>query len=914
MKWGIRIPIAAFFVLLGAAELLAGRNLVRNGSFEGSLGYWLDLANCSLVRGGAADGEYYLRFSKDGPRTTAFPLPLGKPVSISLWIRSDCASELEMRLVPSCRDVAESIQTAWQRRMFTAKAERAWKRVRFDYTPTAKPWRTYWPESNYILWVCASGPMCVDAVNVVEAGGGEAMPRRELEVVTEVVNLPGYRVNGNLLQRGFKADVRAAVHNSTRRSRAVTLRWQLMDYEGVKPLSGAIDRTMLLRGGKTAIDAATLAIDSPGLTLARVSVLDEARALVDKSDAPLTILPFPKRATAPDPRERFGASLTGPLGAELMQAVGFRWSRWWEGPMAWDTVEKTRGVYDWPDEMMEQASRRGFCVNYVMYELPKWARGPNPSLPEDMQWKPEDGRWDDLNTKTMWDRFVTALVKRYANRNVVWEFQNEPELWTWGGDAATYTALARRTSRLVKQANPNAYFLVNCNSPDMTTLQYEFLKLGGARFIDCFSYHHYSAGELTGPGSIAQMKNALRTFGNDRASVWFNEGWTFANSSRDDAALAMTGIPGPELAHMLVRNMADLLAAGQEKVIGFRFAGSVGSRSWWDWHVHGTALWDDQGDPTTAVSAWNVLIDQLGLGHYHRTIRPEGAVLHVFQDDRNGRGVVVAYAGDGPVRLDLPLVGVIQRSVMGQDAALPAIDRKTPVLLQADRRPCFLFSSDGMSAADLAGRLDALDETATDLAAGREVYRPPAEWSGKAYRSAESNPWLSDRGQPLWRVDYVDPGQPLVSDNYHPMVWNGVSWGTRTYAFGGMPTARMDERAVALTAKGPWQMGDGQMLPALAFIAPRMGQYRMQGRLDIRFWAGEGPVAFDILKRDPASRRIKAIKTLNGLRDGSHSDLGPLTVVLDGEQELLMVPTVPSLNTAATYWIKDLKVSRVQAE
>jgi len=39
-----------------------------------------------------------------------------------------------------------------------------------------------------------------------------------------------------------------------------------------------------------------------------------------------------------------------------------------------------------------------------------------------------------------------------------------------------------------------------------------------------------------------------------------------------------------------------------------------------------------------------------------------------------------------------------------------------------------------------------------------------------------------------------------------------------------------------------------------------------------------------------------------------------LEVRLDIGQELLLVPKVPSLNTAATYRIKDLKVSTVQAE
>ncbi|MGE5608749.1 MAG: hypothetical protein ACM359_05825 [Bacillota bacterium] len=702
---GIHTTIVYCIIVSSISVLQAAENRVRNGSFEGSLAYWLDIEKCTLLRRDAADGEHYLHIEKDGPRSTPFALPLGRPVRISLWIRSDQNSELRMWIAPSHREIAQEIKAAWNGQMFTAKATGQWQHVSFDYTAQTRPRPPWWPDSVYILAIGASGSLCIDGVSIAEIGDGVVQPRRAVEVTSDITNLPGYKANGNLLDRSFVAQVRATAFNTTRQPQSLTLRWQLMDYEGRRVLSDAIDRRVTILPDQSAIETVPIPLSAVGLMLARVSAIDEHGQVIDQSDAPVTVLPFPKRATLPDPRERFGVSLTGPLSAKLSQKLGFRWCRWWwDVPMSWSSVEKTPGTYDWPDEVVDLLTLRGYSIDYVMYDPPPWAQAKD-NLPADMQWPANDPRWDDLSIHTNWDRFVSILVKRYARKPIVWEFQNEPDLLKW--DPALYTAMVKRTARRVKQANPNAMFLVNCVWPAPTSLQERFFELGGAKFIDCYTYHNYTPGEAASPATIAALRQRFAS-SNPTAKLWFNEGWSFVNSSHDDAALALTRLTGAEASHILVRNMADLLAAGQEKFIGFQYANAQGGRSWWDWYGPGTQLWDDRGDPTAAAVAWNVLIDQLGLSTYVATLRPQGTTLHLFQDDRNKRGVIVAYASHGDVELVLPIEGMILRNVMGQDTPLKAVSGKTTVRLPADQRPFFLFSQSGASAQELRKMLATL--------------------------------------------------------------------------------------------------------------------------------------------------------------------------------------------------------------
>jgi hypothetical protein len=150
-------------------------------------------------------------------------------------------------------------------------------------------------------------------------------------------------------------------------------------------------------------------------------------------------------------------------------------------------------------------------------------------------------------------------------------------------------------------------------------------------------------------------------------------------------------------AYLTTRSLAEMFSAGEEKHILFHIGYENNGRSWYDWLTNdGDKLWDDHNQPTAAVSVWNVIIDSLGLSTNVARIKNEGYELHVFQDNRNARGIVVASASEKSKgdSLLLPMINVIRRDVMGSDTPLPSENGNTHVELPPDRRPSYFFTSD----------------------------------------------------------------------------------------------------------------------------------------------------------------------------------------------------------------------------
>ena len=80
---------------------------------------------------------------------------------------------------------------------------------------------------------------------------------------------------------------------------------------------------------------------------------------------------------------------------------------------------------------------------------------------------------------------------------------------------------------------------------------------------------------------------------------------------------------------------AESFAAGMQKLILFHLGYTHQGRSWWDWNGDGTVLFDDAHQPTVAVGAFNVLIDQLGRSTHVASVRGSNTAWHIFQDDQD---------------------------------------------------------------------------------------------------------------------------------------------------------------------------------------------------------------------------------------------------------------------------------------
>jgi len=899
----MRLSLCLILIMsaLGAAE-----NLLRNGGFEGSDQYWPE--HGVLEEGAAAQGRFSMRLDgQRGLRSASFTLSPG-PMTVSLWVRAATPGAVGISLSPSNREVGQQSGWAWN-------GKRSWS------VPTTPTWQhhaiiieiptidakggfagsdhAWWNGTSWILMIGGDPkPLWIDGISITAGGTAPAdyVAFSPIDIALTCPTLPGYATAANLLDAGSTQTIRTAVANAASTTVAATLVWEQCDYAGSATLAPPLRQTLSLP------PRSTLVLDQP-LTLAGIGlVLVRATALVDgveqgRAELPLTTLGFPKSATTPDLRERFGASYRSPHLVAAAQRIGLGWARWCP-ILNWAAIQPTGPTqWSWPDEALNDLWSRGIAVTATLHGIPDWAKGEH-QLPKDMtDWSAADSRWHDLRTVTTWDAYVTALATRYRGKPMVFEVVNEPDIHNaW--DPAIYAALIQRTFRLIKQANPAAVVQVDVTWPGVSGWTRDFIDHGGAAWFDVHTFHNYVPGELADGDAVASLQRLFRSVGAPDKKVWFNEGWTYFPTSLDYPAAPLNH-RAPAVADYTVRSAATLLAAGLDKFITFHIGYGQAGKSWWDWVGSGTEWWDDHGNPTVAVGAFNVLAHFLGRSHAVRTLTASGAVLHIFQDERHGSGVAVAWAAGADCSLPIAIPGLRVLDLMGNERP----QAPGTVNLRGAQRPWWLIARAGQSGEALAAALAPLElNIAND---GRE--RPPLTWEGEAKGSLVGNPALVAT-LPRWSLCQVWPDDTLHAANYLPMPWNGTDWAAVEHAHGGQPSARSTAAGLSLSARAAWGGNPGQKLPALVFYAPTAGTYTLTGTAHMALWDGKGTVT--ALRCVHLSATGATLIGSLPLPDGSDTPLAFNPVTLALGDRLALVPSFPGMNQAGTVAVKDLAIGR----
>jgi hypothetical protein len=562
----------------------AGGNLLRNGSFEGSLKYWhrgLD-STIELVKAGrpvSGRSPCSIRFSDERITWSApFILEPGSTVTVSCDLGSVQGDGLfRFYLAPTCRSAGkEPFRPFWGASgKEIAVTWKEWKRVSWVITiPDEKvlDYRTWWDGRTWMLMLVGRSTQLDDLAVIPGDGRNEFRPFSPIEVTETPTNLPAWKPTCRILEKGFDAELETAVFNPGASACDVTVRWQLLDFTGSRVLEELGTSDLALKALATTLRRHTVKLTTSGLVLARATVLDPNGSVLGVSDAPLTTLPFPKHASQPSWEERFGGTVAAgdpnPYPTALLAAaqhIGFGWSRWYPH-MSWQRVQPNGpDAWDWPDELVDAVLAAGVSINAVLYAKPTWAFDDARSrhLPKDMaDWSAGDPRWDDPALVTSWDRYVTEVVKHYRGKSIAWEVMNEPYWAEW--DPGTYTQMVKRTYRVVKAANLDAVVMVD-SVYGIDSLHQKFLDLGGAKFCDVFTFHNYSPGEFSSGDQVAGLRQALDLAGGRSVKLWFNEGWTHFPSSEDYPANTLFANRGPaQVVHGAVRTIADTFAAGQE--------------------------------------------------------------------------------------------------------------------------------------------------------------------------------------------------------------------------------------------------------------------------------------------------------------------------------------------------------------
>ncbi|MDX2050964.1 MAG: hypothetical protein SFV15_01145 [Polyangiaceae bacterium] len=881
------------------------QNLLRNGSFEGSLLYWHGAGPAQSVveRKDAPSGKYVFRSEKGWVLSSPMLWQMGRTYTITLSARADTPGELHVQVPPTAREKAQATKRIWDAAgTQVAKVDKTWKR--FSFVAKADlPTDGFWVAPMYALFLEGTVPVEVDAITITEGTATTKgyMPRRRLEVLSEVRDMPSFKTNGSFFEPGQTLKLTAHVSNATAQPAIANVRFQLIDYEGTLPRSTMVERKLTLAPGQTLSETVPMKLGASGTVLSRVSAWLNGK-LIDQSDVPVTSLPYPQKDRKPDPRERFGASFLGPKGAKLGAKLGFGWSRWYP-PSKWQDTQpdNTNGFRSYEKEIRDLEAT-GMSTHVVLYGWPKWIMDDKHPLPKDMRWKGNDPRWGNLKLETAWDRYIKKVVQTYRGRSVVYEIENEPELDHWDKLEDEYAKFTIRTARLIKQVDPKAKVMVNNLYTIPSGLNRRFLEAGGAKYIDIMSWHEYHEGWLADELIIGRMRTALDQLGGKHVEIWFNEGWTFTNTAVDEPPAA-TRLTSAQSTNAAMASVVELTATGQDKTILFLINYEEHGMSFWDYYGPGTSLWDWYGFPLPLAGAWNVLNHHLGLSERVGSVRPPGANLRIFQDLRNRRGVIVAYAdreARSDIKVELPFSDLIAEDPMGNKE--PVSGRS--ITLSKTGRPVYIYSSTKLPGKDFLAALKPQDRSLVslvDLGSGR-IHFPPV-WAGKKDGVADGNPQMH-LNKPIWRLDQVYPDVEKAQ-SYRPLTWDNGWWKAKQHTFGDQPKAEMKEGGVRLEFRAPNDDSPKEKLCALVFIAPKAGRYRLQGNARLNLWDGSNPVALTFLRK--SKEGIQELQRMP-LAFGKNQAFPEFTTELAAGEELVVLPRISGELTGGDVQLRELEV------
>ncbi|MCW1925029.1 hypothetical protein OKA05_20885 [Luteolibacter arcticus] len=911
-----------FAIILSAwlpLGLAAQGNLLRNGSFEGGTLYWHQVAppDQALVKD-AKVGEYALRIAKGNVMSAPFVAERGEMMTVSFFVKGEKPGRVGVQMPPSAREPGTKAKRLWMREAEqSAEIGTEWKRVSFTW-PADVPADGFWPNPHYLLQIGGyDEPILIDGVTVTvgKEGTADYIPRREIEAVAECVNLTGWDgAAGNAFDKGATAQMVAHVSNPGAKPRELTMRWQFVDYEGVTMVGPALDKKITLAAGKTHSATQPMKLVPQGFIYARLSVLDEKGELLDKSDFPLTSIPYPKKSTKPDYRERFGGSFAGgKMMLEKYQRLGFGWTRWYP-ETKWHNFQTEKGApFHWYEKEFDLAQSHGVSQHVVLYGWPPGLMDKEHSgqpLPLDMKWKADDPRWADLGIETAWDKFVKAAVLNFKGKSVIFEIENEPEFDKWESHHGEYAMFTIRTAKLIRATDPKAKIMVNNVYGVPSPVNAAFFKAGGLKYIDVVSWHDYHEGWLTDAQGIKRMKQNMEEAGGKHVELWFNEGWAYTNTAVDEP-IACTNLTAAESTNAHACSVAEMTIAGQEKTILFHTGYEVHGQSFWDYSGPGTMLWDWYGFPLPLVAMWNVYNHHIGISDEVGFVRPPGANFTIFQDERNGKGVMIAYADRGTksdVAVKLPDFGakLVAEDIMGNWTAAQGT-----LVLSKTGRPVILYTDRKTDGTVFLTKLEPLDRKHAGFivqAAGEAPkWTLPPAWEGKANGSSEGSSAMAE-GKPLWKLEQLWPADMRKPENFKPMVWTGTDWNVKEGGFGGQPGANLKDGALLFGTRAPHGPDNDRHLrtAGLTFVAPQAGVYQLHGKATSRMWDSENKTTLHLLKRTSTGvEKVGAVTIPNG----GEAPLEGKSAELAAGDQLTLLPQIDGMFAGGDAVLRDFSIS-----
>ena len=209
------------------------------------------------------------------------------------------------------------------------------------------------------------------------------------------------------------------------------------------------------------------------------------------------------------------------IGAETMDRDYTVYANWREflGPLGakkariqsgWAKTEKSRGEYDWAwlDEivfdMVEQGVEPWMCL---CYGNPVYPGGGDTGL--------GGGLVASEEALQAWERYTTAVVKRYAKQIDEWEIWNEPRTGR-GKGSVQYADFVIRTAEAIRKLQPDAQIFFAAGGSFDTTFATEVLdrlkSKGKLGLVNAVIYHPYSYNPDSSYTKALELRTLARSY------------------------------------------------------------------------------------------------------------------------------------------------------------------------------------------------------------------------------------------------------------------------------------------------------------------------------------------------------------------------------------------------------------------
>jgi len=240
---------------------------------------------------------------------------------------------------------------------------------------------------------------------------------------------------------------------------------------------------------------------------------------------------------------------------DLVGDLGIHYVRIQSG---WQRTETVKGTYDfaWLDSIVDELIARGMepwidlCYGNPIYtESAKTVFGAVGCPPI-----------FTAEEREAWNRYVDAVVRRYADRVTWFEIWNEPDgihCWRHGVSAAEYADFAMDTARAIHQADQRAKAIAGVLCSINLPYCKQMFDCGLCDTVDAVSFHRYNANELEALAEIRALRAMIDQY-NPSVAIIQGESGTQSDSRGAGALRGGAWTPLKQTKYLLRHRLLDL--------------------------------------------------------------------------------------------------------------------------------------------------------------------------------------------------------------------------------------------------------------------------------------------------------------------------------------------------------------------